>query len=195
VDAGASFIDRALPLAGPANLLTNPSFEAGLAGWTTNPEAVTNNTWSTPYDAGHYFHGGPVAVASAEQTLGLLQAGFSAAQLDSKDYAVVFGGRIRAGIERDEDGNPALPDDAVADEGTLTLSFLNAAGQALDAPTVLHALNTSDRWELVGARVQVPFGARSVRYRFEALTRSGMSNDSLLDGALLFVLRDTVAPI
>ena len=194
VDAGASFIDRALPLAGPANLLTNPSFEAGLAGWTTNPEAVTNNTWSTPYDAGHYFHGGPVAVASAEQTLSLLQAGFSAAQLDSKDYAVVFGGRIRAGIERDEDGNPALPDDAVADEGTLTLSFLNAAGQVLDAPTVLHALNTSDRWELVGARVQVPFGARSVRYRFEALTRSGMSNDSLLDGALLFVLRDTVAP-
>jgi hypothetical protein len=40
---------------------------------------------------------GAVAVGHAEQTVSLLTAGFSTADLDSRDLLAVFGGRIRAG--------------------------------------------------------------------------------------------------
>src|SRR5207302_4984953 len=53
---------------------------------------------------------------------------------------------------------------------------------------------TADRWELVGGRVRLPAGTRSVHYRFDGIRGSGGANSSYLDNAFLYVQADTVAP-
>ncbi|MEW6157227.1 MAG: right-handed parallel beta-helix repeat-containing protein, partial [Verrucomicrobiota bacterium] len=194
IDAGAVFLDAAQPSSGFNNLLNNPSFESGLAGWITNPEATAGIIGIPAYHGANGFRGGPVAISSATQTIALALSGLAPEQLDSQDYVLVFGGRVRADTEVDEEGLPVLPADAPVDEGAITLTFLNAAGAAIGTPVTLRALNTLDRWELLGDRVHVPFGARSVRFHFEVTRRSGEQANAHLDGAFVYLLRDTLAP-
>ena len=58
---------------------------------------------------------------------------------------------------------------------------------------MLSASNTTDRWELVGTRVHVPVGARSVTYHFVGTRESGGTDDSYLDAAFVYVLANTLA--
>ena len=59
-DAGNPYIDEGL--LNPRNLLANPGFEAGLAGWTVNPGAGTQSTKPDPFDGTQYFAAGTSAV-------------------------------------------------------------------------------------------------------------------------------------
>src|SRR5439155_2296640 len=52
----------------------------------------------------------------------------------------------------------------------------------------------ADRWELIGGRLHLPQGTRSLRYRFEATRVTGTENNSYLDGAFVYVLNDTIVP-
>jgi hypothetical protein len=167
VDAGAAFIDKVQLLLDYRNLLANPGFESGLAGWTTNPEAGVQTGQPAPCAGTQFFSAGDKAVGWAEQTVRIASAGLSAAQIDSLDYVAVFGGRIRS-------GNEDLPD-----SGSIILTFLDGAGKVIGSTTTLYAKNATDRWELVGDRIVVPGNTRSIRFRFEAVRQSDPGNARL----------------
>ena len=118
-------------------MLTNSGFETGLAGWTTSGGATTTPQSPLPFAGEAYFAAGNVALGTASQTVDLIAAGYSVADLDSADLFAVFGGRVRAG-----DGFPR-------DAGVITISFLNQLGLEL-ATVETEAANVADRWELVG---------------------------------------------
>jgi autotransporter-associated beta strand protein len=181
IATGDPEIDLALPTTEYTNLLVNPSFESGTSSWTVNPGGTTQSGSPAAFDGSSYFYSGAVASGFAQQTINLLSDGYTAAQIDAGDLDVSFGGRIRSAAE------------TTPDQGQLVLTFLDGSGNAIGSPTLLSASNTTDRWELVGARVHVPVGARSVTYRFQNLRESGSTDDSYLDAAFLFVLVNTVA--
>ena len=118
-------------------------------------------------------------MGTATQTIDLVAAGYTPAQLDSQDLVTVFGGRIRS--------SDAAPD-ATA---TLAIAFLDASGNVL-GQDIAKASNVADRWELVGDRVAIPVGTRGLRYTYESLVVSGSSNDSCFDGAFLRLEADSV---
>jgi hypothetical protein len=180
VDAGNPAIDLAQP-AGDQNLLVNPGFESGLLGWTVNPGATTQSTGPVPFAGNNYFFAGTAPVGSATQTVDLVAAGFSASQLDAQNLVVVFGGRVRSASE-----NPP-------DKGQITLTFLDGSGNTLGQDTV-QATNVADRWELVGDRMLIPVGTRSVSFSFQSTLVTGTSNNSYLDGAFVEVLSSSVGP-
>ena len=172
--------DLGLPAGVTANLLTNPTFTSGLAGWSANTGATTVAT--AGFDAGGYFTARPVASGLVEQTVSLTGAGYSATQLDGQTLVVTFGGRVQSAA------------DAIADPGKLVVTFLDAGGNAIGTADAVPVANVTDRWELLGDRVHVPVGVRSVRFPFESLRQSGTTSDASLDAAFLRVSSDSTAP-
>ncbi len=75
--------------------------------------------------------------------------------------------------------------EAVADRGTLTVTFLDAANSAIGLPRVVPAANVSDRWELIGDQTYLPALTRSIRFQYTGTRLTGTSNDVYLDGTLL----------
>ena len=71
------------------------------------------------------------------------------------------------------------------------MTFLNGVGSVLTTHPVV-ANNVDDRWELLGDRVSIPVGTRSIVYRFEASRTSGTTADAYLDEAFVFVLPEGV---
>ena len=180
VDGADSRNDVGLPLT-LVNLLTNPSFEVGTAGWTTNVGATAGRTSINPFQGNAYLMPGSVATGVAEQTINLLTAGFTTTQLDSQSLVAVFGGRVRSQNE------------APIDTATLTIAFKDGLGNTLSQQT-RSAANVADRWDLVGDRLVIPVGSRQITYRFESLRSSGTSNDAYLDNAFVYVLSEATAP-
>ncbi|MEO1524778.1 MAG: NosD domain-containing protein [Planctomycetota bacterium] len=162
------------------NRLANPSFESGASAWTTSNGAGTQSAAPPAADGGSYFAAGSVGVGFAEQTLTLGDLQLSESEADAGDFTLAFGGRIRVATETEPD------------RGTIRLTFLNGSGGVLSTHPVV-ANNVDDRWELIGDRVEVPTGTRSVVYRFEASRESGTTADAFLDEAFLFVLPEDVA--
>ena len=97
-------------------------FESGVGNWSVNPGGTTKTATPSAYQGGSYFFSGSVASGFAEQTINLVTAGYTAAQLDSNDFALVFGGRVRSLAE------------TPADQGQITLTFLDANGNAIGVP-------------------------------------------------------------
>ena len=163
------------------NLLTNPSFESGTTGWTTNVQGTAGAPNGSAFDGAAYFVPGTVATGVAEQTIDLLAAGYTPAQLDAQGLVAVFGGRVRSKAE------------SPVDTGTLTLQFRNAGGGIISQQTQA-AANASSRWDLVGERLALPVGTRQITYRFESIRVTGTTNDVYLDHAFVHVLSEAVSP-
>lgn len=180
IAAGDQATDLALPVS-EVNLISNPLFDNGITGWTVNPGGSAEPMGSAGFDDSGYFFAGSVATGYAQQTISLLTAGYTAAQIDAGTLDISFGGRIRSANE------------AVPDQGELVLTFLDANNNPIGTADTLAASNVDDRWELVSGRVHVPAGARSVDYRFENTRETGSTDDSYLDAAFLYVLPNTQA--
>ena len=180
IDAADPITDQSIP---PVyqNLLANPGFEDGISGWYTHSGATTRSSSPIPFEGANCFFAAAIASGFAEQTIDLLSAGYGASELDSQDLEVIFGGRIRSAVE--------FP----VDRGQIELTFLDGVGTSLAQFSVL-STNPSDRWELVGDRVQIPIGARQVVFRFVADRESGTNNDAYLDHTFLRVVEEFVAP-
>jgi hypothetical protein len=164
------------------NLLANPGFEQGLTGWGTNPTATARASNPAPFAGSGYFSSGSTQVGFATQTADpIALAGVTAAQIDSGTLYAVFGGRVRSAAT------------SPVDQGLITLTFLDASQKEISHDTI-NAQNLTDRWELLGARITIPAGTRSLTYRFEADRRSSGDDQSFLDGAFLQVVANTVAP-
>ncbi len=180
VNAGDSLTDEALP-AVYQNLLTDPGFESGLTGWTALPSGSTQSANPAPWDGSSYFFAGPNAVVTLDQTVSLTASGYTAAQIDSDNLTLVFGGRVRSSAN-----------DTIPASGSISLTFYDANGNVISTITD-NADNLTTRWELVGSRVTIPVEARTARFRFTAIRNSGTNNDSYLDGTFMYVLADSAA--
>ena len=161
------------------NLLNNPSFENGAAGWVTDP-AATFPTDSLAFTGSRYFATADVILDRARQVVDLVTAGYSAAQLDSQDLTLVFSGRVRS-------------ESPGTHTNRIELTFLNAAGTEIGR-AISSASTTSDRWELLGSREQIPVGTRNVRYEFIATQSSVSQSSAYLDMAAVRILPRTYAP-
>ena len=180
-DAGDPLTDQGMP-AFVRNLLNNPGFESGLTNWSTNLNALVRSSTPLPFEGSNYFHGGAVQLGFAQQTIDLPGSGYTVADLDSQDLVIAFGGRVRSLAEQ------------VPDEGKITVIFLDSTNAPIGVGGEARAQNVADRWELTGARVRVPVGTRSIRFRFEATLRSGTTADSYFDNAFTYIYNDTLAP-
>lgn len=181
VNAADPLTDQGIP-ALYHNLLVNADFESGITGWTTHATATTRTADPASFTGANYFFAGNEGTGFAEQAIDLVTAGFTETALDSNRLDLVFGGRIRAAAE------------SPVDQGEVRVAFLDASGNPL-GETVAKAGNVSDRWELVGGRTAMPIGTRSVTFRFDAVRKSGSSNDSYLDHAFLYVVSEEISRI
>lgn len=171
------------------NLLANPGFESGLGGWNVTTGSTTRSSAPAAFEGASYF-APPSGAASAfaEQRVDLVAAGYSAAQLDSGQLDLVFGGRLRVGVENRTPGSIAP-----ADDGRMLLIFEDGAGAEISR-VVESGANASERWHLAGDRVAVPVGARRAVVRFEADVATAYGNDSFFDGAFLYAVPEGFAP-
>ena len=171
--------DLGLPANAPTNLLTNPGFESGLTGWSTQPGGGVGFSNPAPFQGSEYFSGGTSSVAFASQTINLIAAGYTAAQIDSSNFMLLFGGRIRSAAGG---SNPSV--------NSVIITFLDGSSNSLGTSTAT-ATNVSTYWELVGNRIAIPIGTRQIVYRFESDLQSGAANDGYLDNAFLALTSST----
>ncbi len=162
-----------------ANLLSNPGFESGYAGWTVNPEA-TFTADEPAFDGTQYYYAGNTASGFAQQTVPLLSS-LAAADIDAGLYDIAFGGWLRS--------YPQSP----ADHGAITLSFQDANGAALSSSTVAGTDSTGG-WALTTRQVAIPAGARFATYLFTATRQDGTSDDAYLDDAFARVVAHGSSP-
>ncbi len=172
VDAGSPLTDLALP-ASYVNLLSNPGFESGLTGWLATPSGSTASTVPPAFEGINYFGGDTNATTTLVQTVDLIDAGFNAAQLDTTDLSVQFGGRVRSKNE------------TVPDSGQLSLTFLDAADMPIGSAIVAEAANLTARWEQIGGSSYLPTGVRKIRFEYQSIRRTGATNDAFLDQAFV----------
>ena len=95
---------------------------------------------------------------------------------------MVFGGRLRSLAQ-----TPAR-------RAAWSASPSSTARTTSSASTRPRPLNVSDRWELVGDRVQLPTGARNIVFRFVAARNTGTPNDAFIDSAFVSVVSENAAP-
>ena len=185
IDGGDPKTDLALPNS-YTNLLNNPSFESGLAGWTALPngEIQTQPAFPIPFDGATYFKAGSNPTTSLEQVVNLSTklSGAELTTLDAGGLAVAFGARARSASETPRD------------KGTLTVSFLTSADVLIGQPIVVRAANVDTRWELLGAESYLPTGTRKIVFRYEAVRQSGSTNDVLVDSAFVTVSPNQLVP-
>lgn len=178
IDSGRSVTgaDQANPLSGydAQNLLTNTSFEQGLAGWLANPSATTKSSDPTAHDGDSYFVAGQTVVGLISQVVDLTASGTDLAAIDAGLVRLMFGGRVRSANE------------SVVDRGQISIEMLDGGGSVL-ASLLAKATDVTDRWELVGGDAIIVTGTRSLRYTFTSTRQSGNSSDAFLDGAFLRV--------
>ncbi|RLB07355.1 MAG: hypothetical protein DRG59_06530, partial [Deltaproteobacteria bacterium] len=180
IDSGDPRTDLAIPVV-YQNLLVNPDFESGLTGWDSNEAATVKTSTPDPFSGSQYFFAGNIEEGFAQQTIDLLGAGFTTTQLDSQNLEVIFTGRIRARSENR------------VDKGNIEITFLDETGSVISTASAFSE-NPTNRWDLVGGRVQLPVGTRQIVYRFTASRETGSSNDSYLDFAAVYVVSESLAP-
>ncbi len=111
--------------------MTNPSFEGNLNGWTATPSGQATTQGVPAFDGSTYFFAASNPTTTLTQTVNLLTAGYTAAQLDSRRLQAAFGGRVRVANE------------APSDRGILTVTMLDGSGAAIGQPRVVLAANTA----------------------------------------------------
>ncbi|RRS02329.1 LEPR-XLL domain-containing protein, partial [Aquabacterium soli] len=181
IEASNAALDQSVPPHYGPNLLANGSFENGTTGWSVNAGGGVKGSSPGAYDGAQFYAPGSIEQGFATQTINLLNAGFSAALLDSGLQDISFGGRLRTGATDPRDA------------GSITVKFLDAGGNLI-RQQVLNALNTADRWELVSGRVAIPTGARFAEFRFDADRNAGSENTVVLDSAFVYAVADAYAP-
>ncbi|RZL38827.1 MAG: hypothetical protein EOP35_04955, partial [Rubrivivax sp.] len=183
IDAGNVLVDNGRNPA-EQNLIANAGFENGLNGWEVNAGsqafATPNGAAPLAYEGSNFFFAGGVAGGFARQTFTLAQLGLTVAQADGQDFELLFGGRIRMGVE------------SPVDSGEVQLIFRNAANDVL-ATAVAKASGTTNRWELVGQRADVPFGTRSVEFVYKTNRIAGGNADGYFDQAFLYKVSESQA--
>ena len=176
IDDGDTRADQGVP-ADYVNLLTNPGFESDLAGWTqVNINGTVVTTAPGAHEGTKFYKPGTTEEGYIEQVVDLLGPTVTTGAIDGQDLELVFGARIRAAAETPRD------------RGAIEIRFLDGTNAVIGSATRVDATNTTNRWELVGGRIDIPVGARKVVYRFIAdREQTSGTADAYLDGAFVYV--------
>ena len=159
------------------NLLTDPGFENGLSGWTTDAAAVAGTAPGGPsaYDGSSYFFAGPdTLTGDAQQQVNLLQLGYSATQLASGTLSVSFGGYTRSLAE------------TTPDTGSITITFYDSTDSNVLGSMTVDASNTTQQWSLTSGTIALPENTQYIEFEFNATAHSGDTSDNAyLDDAFV----------
>ena len=161
------------PLASAANLLVNPGFEAGLAGWTTSGNAAIRTADPPAFEGTNYVFGANTPLFTVRQAVDLLAGGVSAADIDARILNLHFGG-YQAGFSTQQDA------------GQITVRLLDALGTQLGATSTPSFFSNGLWVEQLGTAFLLP-GTRSVSFEFVGTRMSGANNDAYLDAAFVEV--------
>ena len=198
--AGLRFTNPAIDLGDPltdlgrpdsfVNLLLNPDFEDGLTSWDVNPEAVIRSGNPEPFEGNNYFVAGATASGFASQFVNLADRGYTAEQIDSGAFDLLFGGRVRSFDQVPEDrGQIAI---RFYDQNDALITFINPVGESVDE-YLSEVGDERKYWELLGDQISIPVGTRSIQYEFTATRASGTNNDAYLDEAFVSLVHQSVA--
>lgn len=170
----ASATALAAPLAGAANLLTNPGFEEGFTGWETTGNADLRELNPLPFEGEFYVFGLSTPLFSVSQTVDLLANGTVNQQdIDNGVLNLVFGG-YQAGFSTQ------------TDSGQISVRLFGTGGEQLNQ-VFLPSFFSNNTWvEQRGETFLLP-GTRTVRFEFIGTRKAGSNNDAYLDAAFLEV--------
>lgn len=157
-----------------SNLLANYSFESGLASWDNSGNASIRTSDPNAYDGVAYLFGLSTPQFSVSQTVSLTSLGFDVGAIDSGQVNTIFGG-FQAGWN----GQP--------DFGQISISFLDFSSQEIGSQSLTGDYTSNKTWKEISGFSVVPFGTRSVEYRFTGTRNAGSNNDAYLDAAYLRV--------
>ncbi len=172
-DPGAAAEDTGPSDPSGAQLLRNPGFEEGLEGWEVlagAPEISAGRPGVDPAEGSSFLYGGDGEPGDAlvRQGIDLIEAGFSAEQLDA---GVML--RARAALRT------WIGLELFDDQAFLRVVWLDAGGEELGAIRTTNALGP--RWEQAELVAWLPAGTRALKVDFEARQRRGRENDGSAD--------------
>lgn len=172
------------------NLLVNPGAESGsISGWTvggTSNPGVDNGSFDTginPHTGSFDFYGHTGALGTLSQTVALVgNQGLTAAAIDA--------GLTTANVGFWEQG---LSQGTPSDDGSVTLTFLDATSTALGSASTPEVDSHSGAWQSFAGGYAIPVGTRSIVYTMNFIRYNGSDNDSFLDDNSLTVTASVAA--
>lgn len=158
-----------------ANILVNPSFESGQAGWSGHGNTYPMAHWSPP-GAQHgstFFYAGSCDWAQIDQNLDLSSLGYDATRLATGGYGITYGGWQSCYPE-------AWP--SAYDNGRITLNQLGSSGQLINSSN-LGWQWPGHTWTHQSGVLRLAAGTTELQYVFEADRNDywGGNNDAYLD--------------
>ncbi len=192
---GDAFVAKISPSTPPTpnnglttNLLANPGAELGsIADWTAGGAGTpqvdqgTFDTGINPHTGSYDFYGGPAtATDSLSQTVSILTQGVTAAQVDA--------GTLFANVSFWEQG---LDQGTPSDEGSVTLTFLNATNGTIGTATIGPEDSHDGTWANVTGLPPIPAGTRSITYTMNFIRNAGSDNDAFFDDNVLSIHTNT----
>ena len=161
-----------------ANLLSNPGFESGLTDWQSTNNVVIRTGDPLAYEGTNYIFGENTGTFTIWQDIDLINSGVSAAQIDTGNLNILFGG-----WQSGWNGN---------DMGQITVRLFDTNNIEIAANS-LTAFTSSQQWTEQSGTISLLSGTRFIRYEFTGTKNSGINNDAYLDAATLdvtFIDRD-----
>ncbi len=170
-----------------ANLLTNPGAETGdLTGWTIgvgvppNSPGVDSGSFDpgiNPHSGSYDFYGhDPGALGTLIQNVNLLSNGFTTTQINT--------GTLVANVVFWEQG---LNQGPTSDNGSVTLTFLDAGNSILGTATTPTIDSHNLTWEEYSGSFSIPVNTVSIDYTMNFMRNVGTDNDAFFDDNSLTV--------
>ncbi|WP_197456009.1 right-handed parallel beta-helix repeat-containing protein [Stieleria neptunia] len=165
-----------------SNLISNPVFDGGLGGWTASPTLVSSFASTAFYQGLQSLRINTAVSGTLSQVKGLAAAGVDLANIDAGLLDAIASIRVRV------DGSDNLPSTL-----RLEITFRSASNSVLKSVPIETAAST-DRWYLVGERIAVPVGTRSIEYRVVSDGAGSAGTHEFIDDAYLAIVDDNDAP-
>ncbi|MCA9139007.1 MAG: right-handed parallel beta-helix repeat-containing protein, partial [Planctomycetales bacterium] len=174
-------LTRVDPLVAP-NLIVGSDFGSGLSPWTTSPTLVSSLSSTAFYEGTQSLKIDTSVSGSLSQVRNLVADGIDPIKIDAGQLDAITSLRVRV-------------DGGVAAASTLRLEIaFRSATNAVLQNVQIDANASTDRWYLIGDRLAVPVGTRSIEYRVVSDGAGPVGNFEFVDDAYLAIVDDAYAP-
>ncbi|MCS7470501.1 right-handed parallel beta-helix repeat-containing protein, partial [Stieleria sp. ICT_E10.1] len=165
-----------------SNLISNPVFDGGLGDWTASPTLASSIASTAFYQGVQSLRINTAVSGSLSQVKGLAPAGVDLAKIDAGQLDAIASIRVRV------DGSDTSPSTL-----RLEIHFRSATNSVLKS-VPMNAIASTDRWYLVGDRLAIPAGTRSIEYRVVSDGAGSAGTHEFIDDAYLAIVNDNDAP-
>jgi len=164
-----------------ANLISNNGFEDGLNGWNSTGNADIRTWDPVAYEGTNYLFGRNTQEFSVWQDIDLFSHGYTASQINSGAFSVVFGG-MQSGWHTQ------------ADSGTISIHLFNEEMSELGF-TSLGPFYSDHTWVNRMGISDLLADTRYIQYRFYGTRVEYLNTDAYLDAAYLEVKGISAVPV